>query len=159
MIRFNNRGDTIVEVLLALTIVSSMLGGAYVLSNRSLSNSRGSQERGEALKIAEAQLERLKSSINNGNDDAFNSTNIFCMNESNNVTAATSPTLGLVPALNSAQDDLNIYTTDCKIQKQSLPYYVAFETESSSQFYVHVRWDSLTGPSHNEVTLTYRIYQ
>src|SRR3989344_6687603 len=100
----SNRGDTIVEVLLALTIVSSMLGGAYVLSNRSLSNSRGSQERGEALKIAEAQLERLKSSINNGNDDAFNSTNIFCMNESNNVTAATSPTLGLVPALNSAQD-------------------------------------------------------
>lgn len=55
-----DRGDTIVEVLLAIAVVSAVLGGAYVSANRSFNNTRQSQERGEASKLVEGQLERLK---------------------------------------------------------------------------------------------------
>ncbi|HEX7963912.1 MAG TPA: type II secretion system protein [Candidatus Saccharimonadales bacterium] len=54
------RGDTIVEVLVAIVIVASVLGGAYVVSNHSLQSTRGTQERASALKLAEAQIEQLK---------------------------------------------------------------------------------------------------
>ena len=57
----SNGGDTIVEVLIAIAVVSAVLGGAFVSANRSLNMSRQSQERGEALKLAEGQVERVKS--------------------------------------------------------------------------------------------------
>jgi type II secretory pathway pseudopilin PulG len=56
----NRRGDTIVEVLVAVAVVGFMLSISYRLANRSLQASRSAQERSEALKLAEQQLERLK---------------------------------------------------------------------------------------------------
>ncbi len=53
-------GDTIVEVLIAVAVVSLILTGAYAIANRSLINIRQSQERTEALNIATQQVERLK---------------------------------------------------------------------------------------------------
>ncbi len=61
----NNRGDTIVEVLLAIAVVSAVLGGAYVSANRSSNNTRQAQERSEASKLVEAQLEQLKQATQN----------------------------------------------------------------------------------------------
>ena len=54
------RGDTLVEVLIAIAVVSLILGGAYVTTNRSLYATRAAQERGNALKLAESQIEQLK---------------------------------------------------------------------------------------------------
>jgi len=53
-------GDTIVEVLIAITIVSMVLGGAFVSSNRSLKSTRQAHEHAVALKLAESQLEQIK---------------------------------------------------------------------------------------------------
>lgn len=53
-------GDTMVEVLIAIAVVSLILGGAYVTTNRSLLATRAAQERSIALKLAEGQLEQLK---------------------------------------------------------------------------------------------------
>lgn len=58
--KLTSAGDTIVEVLLAIAIVSAVLGGAYASTSRSSQGLRQSQERGEALKLAEAQLDQLK---------------------------------------------------------------------------------------------------
>lgn len=85
--RLGNRGDTIVEVLLAIAVVSAVLGGAYVATNRSLGGVRQSQERGEALKFVEGQLERLKEAAQTdpalpANDVFITSTNPFCLNNS-----------------------------------------------------------------------------
>lgn len=60
-LKLDNRGDTIVEVLLAIAIVSAILGAAYVSVNQSSFGIRQSQERSEALKFTEAQLELLAS--------------------------------------------------------------------------------------------------
>lgn len=53
-------GDTIVEVLIAMAIIGSVLGGAYATATRSLRIGIQAQERSEALKLVEGQLERLK---------------------------------------------------------------------------------------------------
>lgn len=61
-------GDTIVEVLIAMAVLSMVLGGAYVASNRSLAVSQQNQERAEALKLVEGQMEQLKSNDPGGAD-------------------------------------------------------------------------------------------
>src|SRR5438309_3169170 len=76
--KLNSAGDTIIEVLLALAVLASVLGGAYVSSNRSLSGARDAQERGEALKLVEEQLERLRAVVKT----LPNNTTPFCLIDS-----------------------------------------------------------------------------
>lgn len=54
----NQAGDTIVEVLIAVVVVSVVLVGAYTISNASLRQIRMAQERGEAQKLATGILEK-----------------------------------------------------------------------------------------------------
>lgn len=62
MIRsLNQIGDTIVEVMIATAVVSSVMGSAFVLVNNSLQNTRAAQEHQEALKLVEGQAEYLRS--------------------------------------------------------------------------------------------------
>lgn len=76
-------GDTIVEVLVAIVIVATILGGAYATANRSLLATRESQERGEALTLAEGQVEALRGLAATASPtDAksiFNNPDIFCI--------------------------------------------------------------------------------
>ncbi len=55
------RGDTIVEVLIAMTIIAFVLGASFSLSGRSTKNTIEARERSEALKLVEGQIEILKS--------------------------------------------------------------------------------------------------
>lgn len=56
----SDRGDTIVEVLICILIISSVLAGAFATTNQSLRSVRSAQERSQAIRIAETQLERLR---------------------------------------------------------------------------------------------------
>lgn len=61
--KLGQRGDTIVEVLIAIAVISGVLATSYAIVN---SNSRSYQqgsERVEALKIAEERLELLRTGI------------------------------------------------------------------------------------------------
>lgn len=62
-------GDTIVEVLVAVGVVAFILTSAYVLSLRSTASTQDAQERGQALKLVETQLEFLRNAgtISGGN--------------------------------------------------------------------------------------------
>lgn len=55
----NNKGDTIVEVLLAIAVVGAAMSAAFVSANQSLNGTRLSQERTEAIKIAQGQVDSL----------------------------------------------------------------------------------------------------
>ncbi len=54
------RGDTLIEVLIALAVVSLLIGGAMASSRGSQQGAQRAGERGEAQKIAESQLEYLR---------------------------------------------------------------------------------------------------
>lgn len=61
-------GDTIIEVLLAMSVIGLVMGAAFGIANRSVQIGQDAQERTEALKIAESQLEIFKSEFA-GNTD------------------------------------------------------------------------------------------
>lgn len=54
------KGETIVEVLIAIVVASSVLGGAYYLLNRSYRQNQASVERVAAVKAAESKVETLR---------------------------------------------------------------------------------------------------
>lgn len=149
MIRLSQAGDTIVEVLIALTVVTSILGGAYITSNRSLNNNRQAQERGEALKIAESQLERLKSSVSSGNNAVFTASNSFCLDAANTLQSATIPADQL--------NNFDAYQTACTVQGGGPIYYTAVTRSGADTFTVTIRWDRAGGNGRDNISLIYRL--
>jgi Tfp pilus assembly protein PilV len=58
--RSHQAGDTIVEVIIAVLIVSMLLTGAFIVTNRSTQAVRDSQEHAEALQALQGQLELVR---------------------------------------------------------------------------------------------------
>jgi prepilin-type N-terminal cleavage/methylation domain-containing protein len=59
-LRLSQRGDTLIEVLMAIAILSSVLAGSYSITRRSLRISQASQDRIYGLKLLEGQVEMMR---------------------------------------------------------------------------------------------------
>lgn len=70
----SSRGDTIVEVLISVTIISFILGAAYLLTSRSLQAGLAAREHTEALNYVQGQIERLKSAKESTGTAEFDTT-------------------------------------------------------------------------------------
>jgi Tfp pilus assembly protein PilV len=132
----NQAGDTIVEVLIAIVLVAVILGGAYATANQSLLNTRAAQERGEALDIAQGQVESLRGfalagTANAGAYTVFTEPDLFCItgatfvaaitpNGSNNFAVGTMPTISAQEATNPATVG---YTGGCQQNFQSSGFF------------------------------------
>lgn len=55
------RGDTIIEVMIVLAVLGLAIGIAYATANRSLLNARQAQENSQATAAAQSQVEQLVS--------------------------------------------------------------------------------------------------
>ncbi len=76
----NQKGDTIIEVLLAMSIIGLVLGASFGIANRSVQIGQSAQERTEALKIAESQLEIFKSEyFTNSSIQSRDESRPFCL--------------------------------------------------------------------------------
>jgi Tfp pilus assembly protein PilV len=139
------RGDTIVEVLICVLIVSMVLGGAYVTVHRSSQGIRNSQEHAEALKLVQSQLEQLRTNAASTSPTVFVAGTPFCMVDG----AATTDTARC--AQNAAGDAT---TTE--------PVYHLAVTRTSSAggslFKVEATWNTVTSQQARE-TIFYRLYQ
>lgn len=128
-----NRGDTIVEVLIAILVVSLILSGAYAASNRNLKATRQAQEHSEALKIAEGQLESLR--FLSSDNTLYTRATPFCVNAGTVVDGECSVTNGI-------------------------NYMAAIERTGVSPdfvFTVRVHWDNIHGNGQDEVALSYKL--
>ena len=65
----DRRGDTIIEVLIAIGIVSLVLTSAYALTNRNAQSAQKTQEQGQAQKLIESQIELMRGYDSVINDD------------------------------------------------------------------------------------------
>lgn len=153
----NQRGDTIVEVLISIAIVSMILGGAYVMTNRSLQATRGAQERSNALKVVEAQLEILKSVAGGANTGTV-------MGQSTPAEFCIVPTTLAVSSAATA--------TNCRFDTQgnaytgnSQPVFRVVITRAPTAdgegytFTIKNTWDSIISKNTEQTTMSYRIYK
>jgi len=81
------RGDTIVEVLISMAVVGIVLAGAFGSANRSLRGSQQAQERTEAVKYSESQMELLKSVAVSSPSAVFSQVDAFCLKDDGTVVA------------------------------------------------------------------------
>lgn len=159
MKKLNKKGDTIVEVLIAVVIVGLTISIAYAIATRSLRAAQQSQERSEAVKLAEGQVEAMKSiaSKKSTENRIFgNGINNFCVKDD-----LTRSDFTPVPALD--QDDLTGYPNECVFGPDGR-YHVAISRSSLGgaggryQFSVTVRWFRLGSSQKDEVKIEYRLH-
>lgn len=145
-------GNTIVEVLIALAIIGLVLAGAYATANRSVRITQQTQERTNATKIAEQQLESLRSIVvANGDDksELFSTSETFCINDGSADSRITNVP-GPIPP--DEQDAIlasgagEPYPNEC-VQQEF--YHISVDRDDTSadnpRFIVQVRWNRLGG--------------
>lgn len=146
---FKERGDTIVEVLIAIAVISLVLGGAYVTTNRSLIATRAAEERGNALKLTESQVEQLKGLAKTNPDAIFGSGTPmpFCI----------PPTTSLPVIATSAECKLGASGTPTTVQ----PVYSLSINRASdgNTFTVTNQWVDASGRITDSLRLIYRVYE
>jgi len=156
LVSLKQRGDTIVEVMIAIVIISFVLAGGYLISNQSLLDERQAQERAEALELVEAQLESLRSATSSGSLVLSTpQAQPFCMV---NGTAETP---------SAANDECTFSSADTPSPATTIPSYTTqitysnFNPGGSAPFpydiTVQAVWAQLGGGNEN-VLLNYRIY-
>ena len=153
-------GDTIVEVLIALAVISSVIVGAFFVVQKSTTAVRDSQEHGEVQQLLQGQVELVRSiALKADASDPIFSTNpkYFCIDMSNPATPKRQDfPSGFVLPDSAADDDYNGYPSVCKdIQTY---YNIAISFDSSTNTFTAVgRWDRLNGGKDQE-TMAYRLY-
>lgn len=141
----SQKGDTIVEVLIAIAVMSLVLGGAFVMTNRNLIAARDAQERVNAVKLAEGQLEQIKSMVATTPDALFGAgvPATFCI--SNNT------------AVNSNNAQCTMDMTGAPTTNQ--PAFHVIIRRTGNEFSVRNEWVSARGNTQNNVQLVYRVYE
>ncbi|HEY4161084.1 MAG TPA: hypothetical protein VGM08_03420 [Candidatus Saccharimonadales bacterium] len=138
----SERGDTIVEVLIAIAVASLILVTAYVTTHHSLTTIEDTQEHSEALQLAQSQVEALRSTQKTpASGGCFNSDG----------TTASSSGCGL----DAAGAKFNADTS------RGTEFTVAITSTTDSRsgmstYKVVTSWDSLLNPGKDFVTLYYQ---
>ena len=160
----SQRGDTILEVLIAVSILSLILIISFSLANRSNQGVRQAQERGEASRHTESQIELLKRYLSNTQNPVLPAEGSkFCMKADG--TPSTAITGTIVPA--SALDTENFAAfqdaalADCKKGEFYYSYVErgqAGQVPDENTFTAHTRWYKVSGRGVDESTIVHKIY-
>lgn len=149
--RLGQRGDTLVEVLVCIAIVSVILTGAYVTTNRSTTGVRDSQEHAEALKLVESQLEQVRSNARS-TGEVFTQGPPFCMIDAQPVSASIAP-----DAAKCIQDSTGAATTGEPAYHLSITR--SGDGTNGAVFTITAKWDSVTGHGSAQENMSYRLYK
>jgi Tfp pilus assembly protein PilV len=141
------KGDTIVEVLICVLIVSVILGGAYTTVQRSAVGIRNSQEHAEVLKLLQAQVEELRTNASTSRT-IYTANAPFCMVDGLPVSTTQQST-----AAKCSQDSAGNPATSEPMYKMSIK-----RTNSGGGvlFTVRADWAAVTNTPAQE-TIFYRL--
>lgn len=141
------RGDTIVEVLLAMSVIGLVLGAAFGIANRSVSIGQDAQERTEALKIAETQLEIFRSEYqDNPAVNGRTSLNPFCFD-------VTQPTLAVT---NSDEEPCNLVNGNGQDGLYRIEIRPPLDPDTNTTYQIVVIWQRQGTTDDNNVTIFYK---
>jgi prepilin-type N-terminal cleavage/methylation domain-containing protein len=147
---FSQAGDTIVEVMIVLAVLSLALSISYATANRSLLDTRQAQENSEASELAESQVEGLRTLSVVGDTPNIFQAGPYCLSQTIPYT---------IPA-----------SCDVTLSGESFAYHIAItvtgnlspptDTSNPPTFTIIVSWPDVEGQGTNDtVTLSYRLYQ
>jgi type II secretory pathway pseudopilin PulG len=135
----NQKGETIVEVLLAITIIASVMGGAYAIAARSNTTIQANKERYQAQLYANSQADTLKAFASDHKpdvDDFVTTGQNFCINN-NHIYIDTD-------------------TAHCNKTEGGATYKISTKGNISTGTYViTIKWDSLVNTTGDSVRLVY----
>lgn len=147
-------GDTIVEVLLALAVLGAVLGGAYVVTNRNMVINQASQERSQAVKIAESQLEQVRNVFETDYESVVAlSTNPFCMSGSSIVSGSGMTTSCKIDAAGSPTTSEPAYVVAINPTDQTTS-----DGFTAKRFEITVTWANRTG-TNDTFSYLYEMYR
>lgn len=143
--RAAERGDTIVEVLIAIAVISMILGGAFIMTNRSLQGTRDAQERVNATKLVEGQIEQIKN-LAATNDVLLFGAGVpasYCINSVGAVVASTDAACSVGPDGTPTTNE---------------PRFGLAITRAGNTFTIRSTWTNVRGDTQNNVEMKYRVY-
>ena len=152
-VRLNQAGETIVEVMMSIAMLSIAIVGSIVVARQSLLIGQAANERTQAVKIAETQVERLKaaslsSTVGTG---VFGFTGSFCIRE--DLTLVTAPT-------SNQADCSNTYFPSSSLSV-TIDYDATGPTGSpfdDDLFVISVSWDNVRGEGRDSIVIDYRLH-
>lgn len=149
------RGDTIVEVMIAIVVAGSALAIAYQLSNASLRTSTQSSQRSQALSFSTGQIERMKYDYNQ-NPDGFVSTFENTTSGQNNFCVDKTPDdTGWLSKLYVNQNACGSAGTDNGFEGSIFSVNDTYD-QSTDTFIITVTWPNING--HGNGTDTQSLY-
>lgn len=163
----NSAGDTIVEVMIVLAILSLAFAISTATANRSLGQSRNSQEHSETLSILSSQVELLRTAVTQQTSPILNQPTPFCM------SGAASKQFTLLGSINPDPnlDTFSSYPPECSYPAstcaihqepcyhESIVYTPAAVGNSSTDNYdIRIRWYGLGSFGIQQEETTYRVH-
>lgn len=160
--KINNRGDTIVEVLIALAVLSLAFAISYSTANAALIQSQNAQEHSLALEYLDAQIEELRYAaynpslnivpVNEFNETTTNNTSFCLYTHNKKIYSSSTFTYG----------ENNPNPSQCNISGGSFNYHIAItpniNANQQSTFNVSVWWNGLGSLGKQSEQLSYRVY-
>lgn len=138
--RLGQAGDTIVEVLIAISVISLVLVGAYVSTTRNINSTQDAQERSQAVKLVQTQIEYLRQAGTVASGNCFNASG----EQTFGGAQGSNPCIVLSDGSMAGATDQPAYTLH--IQTTATPGIYA----------VSAVWQALTGTGNNNVTMYYQ---
>ncbi len=131
--KLNQVGDTIIEVMICLAIMAMVIGAAYASATSSLRVGQRAQERTEAIKLSESQIEKIKYVSGNATSGVFDLPGTpFCLSSTNAKVVIT---------------DRLVYTPASYQQCLQNRYYIAVVyTPATNLFTVYAVWERYGSP-------------
>lgn len=148
------RGDTILEVLIATAVLTLVLTIAYTAANRGTHAIRQSQERGESSRYTESQIELLKAYASQTAAPALPASGTkFCMKNDGTPVAITAPIDN-----NAQNEDFSAFNSPTLADCVKDGLYYNYIERNGDTFIAHTRWTRVNGKGIDEATMVHRIY-
>jgi len=182
-VKTNLKGETIVEVLLAITVAAFSLGTSYAIANKSLQKAISARERNESSNLVESQIAALKVREQQSDTATFNSNFVstsllpanylhFCLDTTANdrtkpnwlpinntgQVSATSPlsTSGSPSYANGCTYTPPGSTTTYYIDIVAMATPASVSSTPPTIYQVNVRWPAVQSNDINQVSVYYR---
>lgn len=132
-------GETIVEVLMAILVITVALAGAFAISNRSMRTIQANQERYQAQILANSQADLLRNYLTSGGSRSFVNTSTFC------VSGISVKTSGSSECLTTGPSDLYNISIACQNVTTNNVSVCGNLTSTYNVYKITITWDSLIG--------------